>query len=133
MIGGTDIVFGGRPDPADRAAIVRTVVEAWPHALFVDATRDDAPTPLGGLAPPFALPDELLVYRDQRSFESWEREGATPENADTMLHFLFTSEGVTAVYHGGSGSESERMVEDIGHSLTSNRFRLGDRIYQGAA
>ena len=61
----------------------------WPEGLFQDAEEDEAhDLHSHRVAIHMGRCREFFVYRDGGSFAAWERDGATPENLETMLYFL---------------------------------------------
>jgi hypothetical protein len=89
MIGGIDIVLVAPAEVPLADVIVRRMAETWPSGLFEDVDADRS----YGLSDPWvaihaANSKEFFVYRDAAAEESWEQNGAVPENANTMIHFL---------------------------------------------
>jgi hypothetical protein len=87
--GGQDILIESPPDVLAADVILRWMRLLWPNAYFQDADQDDyhpidSPSVLikGGRS------REFFVFIDRASAEAWHRDGATPENSNSMLHFL---------------------------------------------
>jgi hypothetical protein len=90
-IGGVDlIVQGARRGDAD--AVVAALARHWPDAVAHDL--DSSPVPASAAKLHGA---ELFVYRDRESFDSWQREGATPANAASMVHIVIGPNSMTVV------------------------------------
>ncbi len=93
MIGGCDIFLSVRPSPHVRKTIAQKLCVLWPNGML----ESDILQPLG--------PDSLLraedvfVYEDRRSFDSWSKLGCTEQNADAMVHLTFEKDGI-AITHG---------------------------------
>ena len=89
--GGSDIVIEAPPGTPVADLILGRIRRLWPDGLYQDADDDDAvyiDDPLVAFAG--GRSREFFIYRNRIAFESWERDGATPENLDTMLQFLVT-------------------------------------------
>ncbi len=72
MIGGKDIValFGGSGEVV-LGLVTEAICEVWPEAVIISAE-----------------PLEWFVYRDELAHQRWNRDGASPENANTMIHLI---------------------------------------------
>jgi hypothetical protein len=89
IVGGSDLIFFAPADVPVVGIILRRVRQLWPLAWFQDPDEDkahriDDPRVIshGGES------REFLIYRDQAAVSAWDRDGATPENLDSMLYFL---------------------------------------------
>jgi hypothetical protein len=92
MIGGEDIIIElpGVPPEVALPAAVRYLLDRWPAAIMQDgdtARRFDRFSEVD-----FGHLREVFVYRDEQAFDSWERLGADPSNANQMVH-LGASDG----------------------------------------
>jgi hypothetical protein len=87
--GGQDILIEAPPDVPAADVILRCLRLLWPDAYFQDADQEDyhpvdSPRVLiqGGRS------REFFVFINRGAAESWNRDGATPENSNSMVHFL---------------------------------------------
>ena len=89
MIGGLDIILQAPSERKAMELILRTVRRHWPACLFEDAEAETeawSPCPEGWLPDPSVR--EFFLYRDEKVASSWEKHGASPKNANSMLHVL---------------------------------------------
>jgi hypothetical protein len=89
MIGGTDIVLCVHEDIPTADVIFRAVRQHWPAFVFQNADDESAPfSPRTELWLPQPSGPEFFIYRDEQAARNWDEDGATPENANTMLHVI---------------------------------------------
>jgi hypothetical protein len=117
MIGGVDVVFETQVERAVALELcARLIMSRWPGAVLENALTTER---YAGVAEiPFAHVSELMVYRDQAAFESWQRLGADPANANTMVHLLAYEEGeLTAVVDDPVALEMRALLEEMTKGL----------------
>lgn len=129
--GGSDIVIKARPGTPVGDLILGRVRRLWPRGLYQDADQDE----VHGLDDPLVAVRggrslDFFVYRDRASFDSWERDGGTPENLETMLQFVVSPSGehlasvIEVTLACGERTEMIRaLVDDLGRS-----FRFGPSL-----
>ncbi|HJT32868.1 MAG TPA: hypothetical protein VJ783_12580 [Pirellulales bacterium] len=120
MIGRTDVVLSA-PECAPVGEIVVDVCRRyWPQAIFQNVD-DEQTHPLdGGEAWEHAASsNEFFVFRDSAAAESWERLGAVPENANTLLHFLIRDR---------DGLSADRELTCVCDALTGDVDQIIDSI-----
>jgi hypothetical protein len=84
MIGGQDIILKTRLDPqVAREVLVRISRHIWPNQVE---------------EPIVDIPHAVFVYRDQKSKDSWDKDGVTEENDEQMMQFICRHEQVTIVW-----------------------------------
>ena len=66
---------------------------------------------------------ELIVYRDNTSFESWQSEGATADNQEAMIHVVVSGDSVTLVVDRVDSPLAE-LARELLESLRPNRIVL---------
>jgi len=89
MIGGVDIVLSSPPEAWVAETVLAAVRRIWRGAYFQDAESRETHLLSGDWAQLYGSASrEFFVYRDRAASEAWARDGASPENANTMLHFL---------------------------------------------
>jgi hypothetical protein len=94
MIGGIDIVLAAPAEIPLADVIIRRMSESWPNGLFEDVNGDRSYRPFEPwVAIHAAKSKEFFVYQDAAAEQSWESDGAVPENANTMIHFLIGGPG----------------------------------------
>lgn len=69
-------------------AILFACLSQWPDCLYQQADEEGFRPVQDVILTPHVIDPEFFVYKDRQSYQSWEDEGATPENSDTMLHFI---------------------------------------------
>src|SRR3972149_1489655 len=96
MIGGTDIVIPNPGLPVAQAmdTVVRCARGRWAGAILQDSGGRRFRSYREG---PFGRVRELFVYKDEQAFLSWERVGAKPENANSMIHLIADDYQLTVV------------------------------------
>lgn len=117
MIGGVDAIFNVWIEPDEALDLcTRIVMDRWPNAIVENALTGEQ---YAGYADvPFKLVSELMVYRDQAAFESWQRLGADPSNVNTMVHLLACEYGeVTAVVDDPTLAEMGEILEEMADRL----------------
>jgi len=112
MIGGTDrhfpMVRRRLPEALDSAA--HAILRRWRRAVFQSAEGAVFET-LGDV--PLSGASELFVYRDAASLLDWETQGATPENATTMIHLLASDDGLTVVVGDPDESVASAVLKEL--------------------
>jgi hypothetical protein len=122
MIGGADMVLSGRTTSREADLILRALRTEWPDGMVQRADEADA-KPLRELRFPIVERGEFIVYRDRENSTAWREKGATPENADAMIHFIVADDCVTVVIDRAD-SPLARLAKDILSSLANNRASL---------
>jgi hypothetical protein len=134
MIGGVDIVVElPYLDPsAALDAAVRYILEHWPAGIL---QRGDTGERLDRYAAiHFGDLHELFVYKDASAFESWERLGADPSNANEMVHLLASRGQFTIVVDSMQDATSASIVRGLRNRLLGiPLFALSQYAYQEAA
>ena len=127
MIGGVDAIFNVWIEPDEALDVcTRLITEHWPDAVLENAITGEQYAGYAGI--PFKLVTELMVYRDRTAFESWQRLGADPSNADTMVHLLACGQGeVTAVVDdplfAGTCELLQEMADRLGRTSAWSAWR----------
>jgi len=106
MIGGADILVEGVGALGEGPFIISWLHETWGDLVVQDAAADDA---VGPSDPSVATMREFFVYRSRPDFESWMREGAADDNADTMIHVILGDRSTTVVT-ARAGSQTYRLA-----------------------
>ncbi|HLN31908.1 MAG TPA: hypothetical protein VK395_29525 [Gemmataceae bacterium] len=89
MIGGVDVVLWVRDDIPATDVIFRCVRHHWPKLVFQDAEEDSMPySAQSSQWLPRPAGPEFFIYRDEEAARSWDAQGATPDNANTMLYVI---------------------------------------------
>lgn len=119
MIGGTDIVVTvpGGVDPEWERSMLLGVFALWPESVLED-TETDGAVPLHQIVPG-ELPSEFFIYKSPQWLASWDADGATEENANTMIHFLLNGESVTWVIAESPDDEVRMISEHVRLGLLS--------------
>jgi hypothetical protein len=101
--------------------ILRLIRLRWPSACFLDAEGDHAePIDSPGVLVRGARSREFFVFASPEAAESWQRDGATPENTNTMLHFL--------VQEHDAADRSPRRVTMVCDALSEEMKSLADEL-----
>jgi hypothetical protein len=122
MIGGADIVLHGQTKAHDTDLLVRGIRSEWPRAVIQRADEDDG-IPIRDFRFPVIGPTELIVYRDDASYQSWRSKGATADNQDAMIHLIVVDDSVTLVVDRPDSALAALARELLG-ALRPNRIVL---------
>lgn len=88
-IHGKDCVFKTTPTEEVRDKLEELFKTLWPACVLQEVSRR-----------------EWHVHKDQASFDSWESEGRTNDNDDTLISVYFGTRGFTMVVAGGEDTET---------------------------
>jgi hypothetical protein len=124
MIGGRDILI---EIPAGAAAIdfaLRAIRFYWPLAVFEDANADAPAVEYASLD--FSKLFEVMAYKSQNAWQSWEKLGADPSLDGTMIHLIASGNNLTVVVDNQPSPEVLTIVETIrtGLKKAAHRIRL---------
>lgn len=96
-IGGIDVTFRTARAGFRTSALLDALLDFWPQCQFQVADESQSQGVVALLAVPTELDTpEFFVYRDAHSVGEWQRLGSSPENANTMLHFLIEDDPADA-------------------------------------
>jgi hypothetical protein len=119
MIGGIDIQIPTRCGASSVEVTVRSIRQKWPNAAFENAVTGERYGDFCLI--PFGEIEELFVYRDSASADSWDVEGAIPSLENTMIHIVADEELITVVV-----DLRDEAMEQIIAAIES---ALGDDIF----
>jgi hypothetical protein len=120
-IGGIDLNLSVSPRISVTDVALRVCGRYWPQAMCEDI-ESEAAFPVSEAAS--KLPrdsEEFFVYRDADAAASWDRDGLAPENANTMIHFLFGPKPrknadrreITIVYDHRDKGEMRKLIDAL--------------------
>lgn len=123
MIGGDDAVI--RLFNLHRSSAVDICLQIlrryWRHAVVQSGTSAIVYHYYGMI--PLGKETELMVYKDNESFESWNKFGALPSNRNAMVHLLaYNDESMTMVADDLNAEEMKRLLRDIRKAIIDARF-----------
>jgi len=120
MIGGTDLIFSVRRADFDIRSVLEAILDLWPHAVFEEADGEGT-QPLAEVCGRKVFPsEEFFISRDAAAAKSWDEQGATPENANDLVHILWGQP---------SGPAGQPQLTVVVGSLTDEMIRLRDAIH----
>jgi hypothetical protein len=119
-IGGTDVVIDGEGAPGESLFIVSCLCAHWEDLVVQDAEADST---VSARDPAIGAMREFFVYRDPESFDSWSKNGATPDNMGAMIHVLLGDRTTTFV---ADGAQVE-VVRALGRTVIARRESLCGR------
>ncbi|WP_437610718.1 hypothetical protein WMF20_03660 [Sorangium sp. So ce834] len=122
MIGGADIVLYGQTKAHDTDLLVRAIRTEWPNAVIQHADKENG-VPIREFHFPVIGPAELIVYRDNASYQSWTSKGAAADNQDAMIHLIVADDNVTLVVDRPDSALAD-MARELLVSLRPNRIVL---------
>ncbi len=98
MIAGIDRTFSISAGTVNAVAALRACMRHWPDSIYQNADDTDLlPIHRAILSRPGNLGSEFFIFRDRQIAESWDNEGAIPDNQDSMIHFLIFGAQLTYV------------------------------------
>lgn len=108
MIGGIDRILDVPAKLCAPTQILLACLKHWPNGYYQHAAETVILPIREALTTRTApLGDEFFVYKDRASAESWERDGATPANRNTMIHFLLETASAN-----GAGCRLTMVIDD---------------------
>jgi len=109
MISGTDIVFKDHGTVSALLNVAAIVWMEWEDAMF----QDGRGTAYGYMSLPSEGIDELFIYRDQATLESWRDHGMTEANADSMICALIRDGDLTVIVGDAEKTETARLLSTM--------------------
>lgn len=94
MIGGHDISFPTQAPAAFVDGAIRHALIVWKEALLEDADTGEL---LDGDFVGVPVPREIFIYKNSAARDSWAKNGAVSENANSMIHMIRGAQSVTLV------------------------------------
>ena len=90
---------------------IRVVLASWQEAVVENAETGEL---LGrGFVGVRELPNEVLIYKNADAQRSWSADGATPKNANLMIHVMRGVDSMTIVVDEPSEAEMSALVSAI--------------------
>ena len=131
MIGGDDLLVEGPTTMSDVDLALRMLMRKWREAVIED---DRGRVHMSSDPDLWPLPriNELFVYRDQASFDSWKSEGLTDENAEAVVWISIQTDAISFVMNDRE-SPTGRVVQEVTEAITRNRRWLGYASVKRAA
>jgi hypothetical protein len=120
VIGGTDFVLPGKPIRDEAFFVLRALRAEWPQ-LVVQEADQSVTEPVGSPNLWKRALREFFVYRSAADHASWQQQGATAENGDTMMHVLLTKDGITLVADSTPSSSTARVAAELLVALRAQR------------
>jgi hypothetical protein len=119
MIGGIDVQIPTRcGPPLSTEVAVRAIRQQWPDAEYEHGATGERYSEFALI--PFGEIEEIFVYRDRLSADSWDKEGAIPDLSNTMIHIVAEADLITVVVDSRDAAMDEIMA--------AIRSALGDDI-----
>lgn len=112
MIGGKDVVLTNPHEPEFALQeVFRRALQVWPQATVEDADTGlllnlVQDTPFAGLR-------EIMIYKDQRARDKWERLGAISTNLNTMIHVIVDWDCLTLVFDNDHNEDSQTIIKAV--------------------
>ncbi len=121
--GGYDHVFEDKPQWRDVLLLQSEMLFFWPDCLIEVDDKD-------GLQEEFfisreVLPGQVFLYKNQRAYDAWEKDGWTPEHGDDMLSIYFGEDSITFV-SDQQGSPTGKLVAELIEELVYDRVKRGE-------
>jgi hypothetical protein len=120
MIGGTDLTIFV-PTTRDHVDfILRFFRDVWPDALI---SYSNTPTPISikNVIFPISFIEEIVVYYNEDSYNSWEEHGLTDFNSDKAVYIIIEDDAISFVFDSEQ-SRSGQLVRELHQALKINRI-----------
>jgi len=117
MISGYDIIL--KSSAASEFVFEQAVLiarHAWSNAVVENGDTGELlnPSVIGDWGDVFFGVREIMIYRDQASRDSWDVDGATPSNLNTMVHVIKAKwDRVTVVVDDPNHPDIKKIVVGI--------------------
>lgn len=121
MMGGDDLFLEGEPLQEELDLAVRWLRRQWRQGVVdvpergVFSLTDPRLFPLGEA-------QEVFVYRDATSYDTWQRQGLTEAHASDAIWIARNPDGLSFVVDDRA-SPAGRMVQELMESLAQNRWQ----------
>ena len=106
MIGGVDMHLPSMAGDLSVEVAVRAIRQRWTRAVFEDGITGERYNLFEQI--PFGEIEELFVYRDSASADTWDAEGAIPATHNTMIHLIPGDDLLTVVI-----DEKDDAIEEL--------------------
>lgn len=96
-VSGFDLTLSVERGLFDLRLMLEAIQDRWPRAVFQDANEDTVCS-LASLLPDSGKlrSNEFFVYRDEDSAQSWNADGKSSPNSNSMVHFLIEDDRLPA-------------------------------------
>jgi hypothetical protein len=124
MIGGVDLII---PSLANREEAILVSLRLLRH-LWRDAVVENAKTGEKTLLARDALLPEtakdIFIYLNQDTADQWDKLGAQPELANTMIHVMVRESEVTVVVDDPHSGIVPEFISSLRNALRMPNFRM---------
>jgi hypothetical protein len=118
MIGGIDVHLPTMAGDSSTEVAVRAIRQRWPRAVFENGITGERYDHFWQI--PFGEIEELFVYRDSASADTWDDKGAIPAVYNMMIHLIPDDDLLTVVM-----DEKDSAMEEL---LAAIKSGLSDEI-----
>jgi hypothetical protein len=124
MIGGASINLASNVEPEEalRQAFV-LILRRW-HSAIVENAATGEVLPIAVPLDAFADLQEIMVYRDAEARHTWETLGASPSNANTMIHVIASATSVTLVVDDPHDPVTQEIAQGVRIFLANDIFHI---------
>jgi hypothetical protein len=112
MIGGVEYQIPSRAGESSVKVAVSVIQRKWPRAVFENGETGERYNDIRKI--PFEDLREIFVYRDLDAADTWDRDGAVPEDANTMVHLIADEGLITMVV-----DEKDAVMDEIRSAIAS--------------
>lgn len=112
VIGRHDILFESSSPHELAIEAIKVIRATWDNAIIEDPlTGDSLEQAMLGLA---ETPDRLFVYRDAQAKQSWEANGAVPENRNSMVDLALDERTLAVIVDDPNEEAMQAFLSSIG-------------------
>jgi hypothetical protein len=112
MIGGVEYQIPARAGESSVRVAVSVIQHKWPRAVFENGETGERYNDIREI--PFEELREIFVYRDLDAADAWDRDGAVPEDANTMVHLIADEGLITMII-----DEKDAFMDEIRNAIAS--------------
>ncbi len=122
MIGGEDAII--KTFDLERSSALdvclQILMRYWRHSVVQSGVSAVVYIRYGAI--PLGKEMELMVYRDNEAFKSWNEFGALPNNRNTMVHVLaYSDDSLTVVSDDLNAADMKELLRNIRQAINDAR------------
>jgi len=118
MIGGTDFVIPVRNPMVAMEFALRLAARMWPSAFFEDANTGEGFYRHDEIS--LATCNEILVSKNRRAAEEFDRLGSCPETDGTLIHLIGGRESITVCLDDRPSTQTLEFVTELKKRLNGD-------------
>lgn len=100
----------------EKLALLECLAQLWPAAICEHEERDGHDAPFFGIAARGQVDcdfSELFVYKDEASYQLWERHSPARYRENSLIQFIFDESETMCICSSSSVSTVKKMVQKV--------------------